>query len=266
MSRVGNDVFRLPSGKLVAVSTVPRTYLGGVEYCRGRGMVIASIHSQADADSLEFLLPGPTYLGAKERHGTGQAKHLHMGKFEWEDGSDFDFVNERSEMANQYYCDEGNGRSGLGLCAGELFHHQMHDETHIAAIPGKLNPAYMQVIHGHNDTQWATVNNIHQWVDYGIGDSKLAVVCSMRNAWNGGPSPLSTVSKLCPGLAGQGHSPDGESCYSPPTTGVATNNQCELEPAEQASLRSMLQEFRGGCAWERSNRTIGSLLLGTDIG
>ena len=139
MSRVGDDVFRLPSGKLVAVSTVPRTYLGGVQYCRGRGMVIASIHSQADADSLEFLLPGPTYLGAKERHGTGQAKHLHMGKFEWEDGSDFDFLNERSEMANQYYCDEGNGRSGLGLCAGELFHHQMHDETHIAAIPGKLS-------------------------------------------------------------------------------------------------------------------------------
>eukprot|EP01051_Picozoa_sp_SAG22_P036319 SAG22_NODE_17532_length_303_cov_0.759804_1_plen_40_part_01 len=36
--RVGDDIFKLPSGKLVAVSTVPRTYAAGVEYCRGRGM------------------------------------------------------------------------------------------------------------------------------------------------------------------------------------------------------------------------------------
>ena len=79
-SYITQDVYQLPSGRFVAVSDVARNWTASVACesqifvacavlfwarlssaccdsdCESRGMQIASLHSQADADSLEWLI------------------------------------------------------------------------------------------------------------------------------------------------------------------------------------------------------------------
>jgi hypothetical protein len=61
---ITQDVYQLPSGRFVAVDHGARNHSASVALCEGRGMQIASVHSQADADSLEWLIKHATYLGA----------------------------------------------------------------------------------------------------------------------------------------------------------------------------------------------------------
>jgi hypothetical protein len=103
----GLDVYQVPSGRFYSVSHVARNYTASVAYCASRGMEIASVHSQSDADSLEFLLSrtrsellydvgtgterqgdnNSYFLGAKTR-STSEGEFV---GWEWEDGSPWDF-------------------------------------------------------------------------------------------------------------------------------------------------------------------------------
>jgi hypothetical protein len=90
-SFITQDVFQLPSGRFIAVNNIPRNWSASVEYCASRGMAIASMHSQADADSFEWLIKHATYLGAV---------HAADG-WEWVDGSPWtDFTHKRTDFAN----------------------------------------------------------------------------------------------------------------------------------------------------------------------
>ena len=144
----------------MSVSNDERDYEHSKLYCADRGMTIASIHTQGDADALEHLLSKPTYLGATETNGraacesgtstehrrtAGDAMSLvacgpteacsrsaccagaHQGDWAWEDGTPFDFVHVQSEFANIdcTYCGDADG------------YHLMSDETRIAAVPSE---------------------------------------------------------------------------------------------------------------------------------
>ena len=77
-----------------------------MEYCVSRGLQIASIHSQEDADSIEFLLAqtrseilynagtGEERQGDDNAYFIGARAEMANGEFlqwEWEDGSPWDF-------------------------------------------------------------------------------------------------------------------------------------------------------------------------------
>ena len=101
------DVYQLPSGRFYAVSHVARSYNDSLQYCASRGMTMASIHSQRDADSLEFLLSrtrSETLYDAgtgEERSGRFNAYFLgarsiltpeaEFAGWEWQDGTPWDF-------------------------------------------------------------------------------------------------------------------------------------------------------------------------------
>ncbi len=103
----GLDVYQVPSGRYYAVSHVARNYSASMDYCASRGMEIASIHSQEDSDSIEFLLSKTRSEillnggNGKEREGDdnsyflGARSHLtaegELLGWEWEDGSPWDF-------------------------------------------------------------------------------------------------------------------------------------------------------------------------------
>ena len=114
----GADVYQVPSGRFYAVSHVARNYTDALDYCTSRGMTIASIHSQADSDSLDYLLidkdeyksqgyePLIDENTGEQRGSEAELMYLIGGRclgeggcdyadgyvgWQWEDGSPFDF-------------------------------------------------------------------------------------------------------------------------------------------------------------------------------
>lgn len=95
-SYVTHDVFQLPTGRFIVVSDVPRNWTASVAFCASRGMRIASIHNQAEADSLEWLIKRATYLGATYSSADG---------WQWEDGVPWlEFTHKRTQFGQ---VDEG---------------------------------------------------------------------------------------------------------------------------------------------------------------
>lgn len=149
-----SEEVKLPSGQFIAVSHTERNYEESLLYCKTRGMVAASIHSQDDADALEHLLIMPTYLGATETGG--KAQYQHSGTWTWEDGSEWDFQHESTSNDN-HMGDDGihHGCRSVEGCGN------IQDETHMVAVPG----TWVQTIDFSFDPQ-ETSSGRGYWADW----------------------------------------------------------------------------------------------------
>lgn len=143
-AHVKYDVYQLPSGQFCSVSPTAMNYTSATAYCIDRGMVGCSVHSRADADALEHLLVGPTFLGATLTGMTGE--------WAWDDGSPFDFEHS-SESFDRAFKSLGDDPSlacpprcdadpALDRCyyggdcdGGGLPAHKVHGVVHLAQVP-----------------------------------------------------------------------------------------------------------------------------------
>ena len=73
----------LCSGDIFMVNCDQRNYAESVAYCADQGMLIASIHSDEEYQTVWDMLECNVYIGA-ESYGTGE--------WSWSDGSDWDYV------------------------------------------------------------------------------------------------------------------------------------------------------------------------------
>ena len=74
------------------VDSTQRNYADSAKYCASQGMVIASIHSQAENNNVSKLLTGASYIGAAET-----AKN---GIWTWADGSPWDYTSSKNDGMN----------------------------------------------------------------------------------------------------------------------------------------------------------------------
>lgn len=205
---VRDDLFQIPSGKLVAVNNHPRNYADSVAYCANRDMVIISLHSQEDCNSIEHLLSGPTYLGATEKNGF--ALWGRSGDWSWEDGTDWDFQHAVTEHDNS-----------------DRLENQMYDETHMVMIPRGWAPT--------EHTKYTKLKGnrakLSGWRDWGKGDAELPVACSMRDNIDSqhvftNVAPTSVSPELCETMSGKLFTPSTASCYQPTSLNVQQDEEC----------------------------------------
>eukprot|EP01052_Picozoa_sp_SAG31_P040948 SAG31_NODE_6070_length_2184_cov_2.288729_2_plen_236_part_00 len=178
----GTDVYQVPSGRFYAVSHDARNYSAAMDYCTSRGMSIASIHSQADSDSLDYLLirsystyasqgyaplidettglprdadNGLMYLIGGRCIGEGGCDYAdgYVG-WEWEDGSPFDFQHWMFETMLRHA--QASTDMHLGVIAGkgwtntasdfELKYHADNKHPFICGAPALASSGFCSVL------------------------------------------------------------------------------------------------------------------------
>jgi hypothetical protein len=266
---IHEDLFQLPSGKIIAISNELRDYQSSKQYCESRNMIIASIHSQDDADvrfkqrhsrfgtctaflrsahcltsvvcnttacqALEHLISKPTYLGATESNGA--ARWAAEGDWEWEDGSAWGFVHTKTQFANIdcSTCAEADGG-----------YHLMADETHLAAVPQEehwsvdLDGHELGMTHAESENktgiatyaQWGSYTAAkldRGWYDWGNGEAELAVACQALD-------PL--TADICNHLSGKLYTDNAVSCYSR----LHTEDDAQETEAGRRALRQQVHK------------------------
>jgi hypothetical protein len=153
------DVYQMPSGQFCTVDvTTLRNFSAAEDYCVGRGMRMAAVHSRADADAIEHLLVEPTFLGATK---TGWA-----GEWRWLDGSPWDFVHSSSELNRAWEEKLDDGRLVAVIDGPNI---QLLDPStgvgYLAMVPSGYRP------NGIPMRKWVS------WAGYTPGDRPLHVAC-----------------------------------------------------------------------------------------